>query len=41
MDMNGDGLKSGEPKFGPKTFHDNYKKKVTDKMDANKTNDMN
>jgi choline transporter-like protein 2/4/5 len=38
MDMNGDGIKSGEPKFGPKTFHDNYKKKVTDKM--NKTNDM-
>lgn len=40
MDLHGDGLKGGDPRFGPKTFHDNYKKKVTDKQEEKKGNDM-
>lgn len=38
MDINGSGLQPGEPHFGPKTFHDSYKK--LEDMDEKKTNDM-
>jgi hypothetical protein len=39
MDVHGVGLKSGDPHFGPKTFHDNYKK-IKEGKDDSKGNSM-
>lgn len=39
MDMHGVGLQSGEPRFGPETFHDSYQRKIK-VHEGTKGNDM-